>query len=66
MEQRTYATRLNNIYFLARIGESLRWATRDIAREQLPDDIQHLLRRLDRLERRKNAVKQLPDNDPAA
>ena len=47
-----YAAQLKNVYFLARIGESLRWATSDIAQEELPQDIQHLLRRLDRLERR--------------
>jgi hypothetical protein len=47
-----YAAQLKNVYFLTRIGESLRWATSDIAQEELPQDIQHLLRRLDRLERR--------------
>jgi hypothetical protein len=45
-----YAAQIENIYFLTRIGQSLRWATSDIAREDLPEDIQLLLRRLSRLE----------------
>lgn len=58
-----YTARIDNIYFLARIGESLRWATEDIAREQLPANIQHLLARLDRLEARAEAKRQKADND---
>lgn len=58
-----YTARIDNIYFLARIGESLRWATEDITREQLPSDIQHLLARLDRLEARAEAKRQKADND---
>jgi hypothetical protein len=45
-----YAAQIENVYFLTRIGQSLRWATNDIAREELPEDIQRLLRRLDRVE----------------
>jgi hypothetical protein len=58
-----YAARVDNIYFVGRIGESLRWATEDIAREELPANIQHLLARLDRLEARAEAKRQKPDND---
>ena len=47
-----YTARIGNIFFLKRIGSTLRWVTSDIAREELPPDIQHLLRRLERLERR--------------
>jgi hypothetical protein len=55
--------RVDNIYFLDRIGESLRWATEDIVREQLPANIQHLLARLDRLEARAQAKRQKSDHD---
>jgi len=43
---------LTNVVFLDKIGDTLRQATSDIAREDLPDDIQRLLRRLDRVELR--------------
>jgi len=59
------AARIDNIYFLERIGESLRWATEDIVREELPANIQHLLARLDRLEARAKLKAQDPDDDPA-
>src|SRR5262245_17536122 len=55
MDKSKYAVRVDNIYFLNRIGASLRWATEDIAREELPADITHLLSRLDRLEARAQA-----------
>jgi hypothetical protein len=45
-----YVGRLDNIYFLRRLGQSLRWATNDITQEELPEDIRLLLRRLERLE----------------
>jgi hypothetical protein len=48
--QKPKHTAVGNIYFLSRIGESLRWATQDIVRDDLPADIQHLLNRLDRRE----------------
>ena len=66
MSASKYAAQIDNVYFLARIGQSLRWATSDIAHEELPEDVLRLLRRLDRLERRQNARRQQPDNDPAA
>jgi hypothetical protein len=46
-----YAAQIDNIYFLDRIGCSLRWATADMAREELPDNIRRLLRKLERAER---------------
>lgn len=54
------AVRIDNIYFLSRIGLSLRWATRDIARRDLPPDIRRLLARLDRLDAR--ARREPPDD----
>jgi hypothetical protein len=42
--------RLDNVIFLSSVGETLRWATNDIAKEELPDEIKRLLRRLRRQE----------------
>jgi hypothetical protein len=42
---------LANIVFLDKVGETLRQVASDITREELPEDIQLLLRRLERLER---------------
>ena len=61
MDNTKYAARIANIYFLRRIGESLRWATEDIAREDLPANIKHLLARLDRLEARERAKQRKSD-----
>jgi hypothetical protein len=58
-----YVAQINNVYFLTRIGESLRWATSDIAQEELPENVILLLRSLDRQERRQSATKPRPDND---
>jgi len=66
MGKSKYTARVDNIYFLSRIGLSLRWATQDIARGDLPADIRHLLARLDRLEERTKANDQPPDNGSAA
>ena len=60
MDKSKYAVRVDNIYFINRIGASLRWATEDIAREELPPDIKHLLNRLDRLESRARAKDKHP------
>jgi len=43
---------LKNVVFLDRVGETLRQATSDIAKEDLPENILLLLRRLDRIEQR--------------
>jgi hypothetical protein len=48
-----------------RIGSSLRWATQDISREELPANIKHLLARLERFEARAQAKSEEPDNNPA-
>lgn len=42
---------LKNIVFLDKVGETLRQATSDVVREELPEEIQRLLRRLERQER---------------
>jgi hypothetical protein len=63
-EKSNYVARIENIYFLSCIGASLRWATNDIAREELPDDIRLLLRRLERLEAK--ALRQRPESGPPA
>ena len=45
-----YIAQIDNIYFVRRIGASLREATADTVREDLPENIRLLLRRLERLE----------------
>jgi len=64
---RKYTVRIGNVYFLSRIGLSLRWATRNMAREELPSDVRQLLDRLDELEAREMAAhdaapEHAPDN----
>jgi hypothetical protein len=53
-----YTVRIDNVYFLSRIGLSLRWATRSIAPEELPSDVRHLLARLDEIEARETAAQE--------
>jgi hypothetical protein len=65
MAKSKYAARINNIYFLPCIGKSLRWATDDIAREELPAEIKHLLASLDRLEAKATAKEHEADFDLA-
>ena len=64
MEKQKFAARVDNIYFLSRIGSSLRWATQGIAPEELSTNIKHLLSRLDQLEAISRQLAD-PDNDPA-
>ena len=52
--------RLGNVYFLRRVGSTLRSVTSDITKEELPAEIQHLLRKLERQER-KRARSEKPD-----
>ena len=66
MGKTKYTARVDNIYFLSRIGLSLRWATQDIARDDLPADIKHLLARLDRVEARTKAKDQPPEDGAPA
>jgi len=65
MDKPKYTARIENIYFLARVGETLRWATQDIADAELPANIKHLLTKLDRLEARAKAKRQRPTDDPS-
>lgn len=51
-ENRKYALRIDNVYFLKRLGASLREATADVPKEELPEEIRLALRRLDRLDAR--------------
>jgi hypothetical protein len=57
-----YAARVDNIYFLFHIGPSLRWATEDYVRDELPTSVKELLTRLDQLEDRIRARGRRPDN----
>lgn len=57
--------RLDNVVFLSRIGATLRWATQDIAREDIPPDVRRLLRRLERLEARRKRKNADDDGGPA-
>jgi hypothetical protein len=50
MDKQVYRVRLGNIFFLSRIGQTLKWATQDVAREELPPKIQRLLAQLERAE----------------
>jgi hypothetical protein len=45
-----YTVRVGNVFFLSRIGLSLRWATQSMARKDLPADVRKLLAGLDELE----------------
>jgi hypothetical protein len=45
-----YSVRVGNVYFLSRVGLSLRWATQGLAPDALAPDVRHLLARLDQLE----------------
>ena len=45
-----YVARIDNVYFIKRVGATLREATIHAATEELPENIRHLLRRLERLE----------------
>jgi hypothetical protein len=65
MDKPKYTARIENIYFLARIGETLRWATQDIADEELPTNIKYLLAKLDRLEARAEAKRHRSADEPS-
>jgi hypothetical protein len=53
MEKRPkYVARIDNIYFINRIGTSLREVTSNITTQELPENIRLLLRRLKRMEDR--------------
>lgn len=65
MRKPRHTAQIENIYFLSRIGSTLRWATQDIAREDIPTEIKRLLDRLERLEARAAAKDDDADGDPA-
>jgi len=62
MQKLKFTARVNNIYFLSRIGSSLRWATQGLAPEELSRDVKHMLARLDELEAMAQQLSR-PDND---
>lgn len=66
MRKRKHTAQIENVYFLSHIGSTLRWATQDIAREDLPPDIKRLLGRLDRLEAKAAAKNDDTGSDSAA
>jgi hypothetical protein len=53
-----YVAQIDNIYLVKRIGASLREATADTVRDRLPENIQLLLRRLERLEAKDSRKKE--------
>lgn len=64
MNKPKYVAPIESVYFLARVGNLLRLATQDVAREDLPPTIKHLLVRLDRMElRATRRDKALNDNE---
>ena len=65
MDKPKYTAKVENIYFLSRVGETLRWATQDIADEELPANIKHLLAKLDRLEARAQRIRRRSVDDPS-
>ncbi len=65
MTRTKFVAQLDNVVFLSRIGATLRWATQDIAREDIPPDVRRLLRRLERLEARRERKNADDDGGPA-
>ena len=61
-----YAARLANVYFLRLLGTSLRQATADVPKEELPEEISRLLRELQRQEFLQNIHAGKPSADPSA
>jgi hypothetical protein len=57
LQAATKISQLKNVVFLDRVGDALRRATTDIAKEDLPENIRLLLRRLERLERKETLKK---------
>jgi hypothetical protein len=69
MRKPKYSVRIGNVYFLARIGLTLRWAAAGLAPDQLAPEVRHLLTRLDQVEAAQAAAERTaavkPDNDAA-
>jgi hypothetical protein len=51
-KQPKYVARIDNVYFINRVGASLREAASNVTPEELPENIRLLLRRLKRMEDR--------------
>ena len=66
MSNSKYSVRVGNVYFLSRIGLSLRWATQGVAGEELTSEVKHLLARLDQLEAQELAEQQSASDRDAA
>jgi len=64
MQKPKFTARINNIYFLARIGSSLRWAAEGLPPEDLSSDVKHMLERLDQLDAMAQRLAR-PNNDRA-
>jgi hypothetical protein len=67
MRKPKYSVRIGNVYFLSRIGLSLRWAAAGVTPDQLAPEIRHLLSRLDQVEAQQAAAERTtqPDSDAA-
>ena len=50
MQKPKFTARIDNIYFLSRIGSSLRWATQGVRPEDLSSEVKHMLEWLDQLD----------------
>jgi len=63
------SVRIGNVYFLTRIGLSLRWAAAGAGPDELGPEIRHLLARLDQAEAQQAADERTgaakPENDAA-
>jgi hypothetical protein len=60
---RKYTVRIGNVFFLSRIGLSLRWAAQNIDGHDIPADVRQLLARLEKVEAEEQAAqRQSPDN----
>ena len=60
-----YALRIDNVYFLKHVGDTLRQATASVPREELTEDIRLALRRLERREFLQNLRACNPEGNPA-
>jgi hypothetical protein len=56
-KQPKYVARIDNVYFINRVGASLREATSNLTTEELPQNLRLLLRRLKRMEDRAKSQK---------
>ena len=56
MRKSKYSVRIGNVYFLTRIGLSLRWAADGAAPEEVGPEVKHLLTRLAQVEAQQAAA----------